>query len=200
MERFEGYENIQVSEGSKKLPAGGYKCTIKNVKVEPWTNGRQGSSLVLAIDIVEGEYKDHFKKQFDAQTQNKKWPCTYRTEAPTNTSSEKSKEMFKRLITSIERSNPGFNWDWDEKKLKGKKVGIVFGEVERNKVDGSGTYMWTEPRWARSLDTVLEAEVPAPKMLQGGSPNTPMISVAGTPATSWTPNAPMEIEDDDMPF
>lgn len=197
MQKFDGYENIQVSEGGKKLPAGGYKCIIKNVKIEPWTNGKQGSSLVLAIDILEGEHKDHFKKQFEGQTQNKKWPGTYRTEAPSNTSSEKSKEMFKRLITSIERSNPGFNWDWDEKKLKDKKVGFVFGEVERNKQDGSGTYMWTEPRWARSLDTVLEAETPVPKMLQGGN-NTP-TNVAGT-GNAWTPNTPTMEDDDDLPF
>lgn len=199
MQKFDGYENIQVSEGSTKLPAGGYKCIIKQVKIEDWSNGKQGSSLVLAFDILEGEYKDHFKKQFDSQTQNKKWPGTYRTEAPSNASSDKSKEMFKRLITAIERSNPGFNWDWDENKLKGKKVGFVFGEVERKKQDGSGTYMWTEPRWPRSLDTVLEADIPAPKMLQGNNSSAPLTSVAGTPVASWTPNVPVD-DDDDMPF
>ncbi|MHC1750708.1 MAG: hypothetical protein AB9856_20745 [Cellulosilyticaceae bacterium] len=198
MQKVDGYENITVSEGNSKLPAGGYKCIVKQVKIEPWSNGKQGSSLVLAIDIIEGEHKDFFKKQFEGQTQNKKWPCTYRTEAITNTSSDKSKEMFKRLITSIERSNAGYNWDWDEKKLKGKKVGIVFGEVERQKQDGSGTYMWTEPRWARSLDTVLDAEVPAPKMLQGS--NTPITSVAGTPVAAWTPNTAAQDDDDDLPF
>lgn len=198
MQKVDGYENIQVSEGSSKLPAGGYKCIIKQVKIEPWTNGKQGSSLVLAIDILEGEHKDHFKKQFESQTQNKKWPCTYRTEAITNASGDKSKEMFKRLITSIERSNPGFNWDWDENKLKGKKVGVVFGEVERQKQDGSGTYMWTEPRWARSLDTVLDAEVPVPKMLQGGNSTGPIPNTAGTGA-AWNPGAAVD-DEEDMPF
>ena len=32
--------------------------------------------------------------------------------------------MFEENLWAVEQSNPGYKWEWDEKKLKGKKVGI----------------------------------------------------------------------------
>jgi hypothetical protein len=31
---------------------------------------------------------------------------------------------------AIEQSNPGYTWDWDEKKLKGKKIGVIYRNRE----------------------------------------------------------------------
>lgn len=38
--------------------------------------------------------------------------------------------MLKGFTTAIENSNKGYTWDFDEKKLKGKIVGLVLGEEE----------------------------------------------------------------------
>ena len=38
--------------------------------------------------------------------------------------------MFKGFIKSVEESNPGYVWNWDESTLKGKKVGLILQEEE----------------------------------------------------------------------
>ena len=38
--------------------------------------------------------------------------------------------FFKGFITAVEKTNPGYTWDWDEKKLIGKNVIAVFGEED----------------------------------------------------------------------
>ena len=38
--------------------------------------------------------------------------------------------MFKGFTTAVEKSNNGFTWNWDEKKLKNKVFGVVIGEEE----------------------------------------------------------------------
>ena len=37
-------------------------------------------------------------------------------------------DFSEAFITAIEKTNPGYKWDWDEKKLIGKNVIAVFGE------------------------------------------------------------------------
>ena len=52
---------------------------------------------------------------------------------PKDDGSEKdewTKSAFKALMLAIEESNEGFHWDWDEKKLKGLKVGCLFRSEE----------------------------------------------------------------------
>ena len=44
---------------------------------------------------------------------------------------------FKGFIKTIENSNVGYTWDWDETKLKGKKVCGVFQYEEYKKQDGT---------------------------------------------------------------
>lgn len=198
MEKFQGYDDVQVSEGFTKLPAGGYKCFIKQAKFETWKNGN-GQSLVLLIDIKEGEYKDYFKKNFEEQTKDKKWRGIHRVGIPTNSSSEGMKKAFKSFVTVLENSNKGFTFPWgktDEetcKLLKDKLIGLVFGEEEYRKQDGS-VGVSVKPFWPRSYDKVLEADVPERKKLEGGSS-------ASSSGSGWTPNVPpTDDSEDDLPF
>ena len=90
--------------------------------------------LEVAVDIVEGEYKDHFRRDFDSQnTEDKKWRGVLRLYVPSGDGSDQdnwSAAKLKRFISDVEDSNPGYHWDWEEQKLKGKLVGLTFRREE----------------------------------------------------------------------
>lgn len=117
--------------GFTPLPVGGYVCKIVSAKTEE-TNW--GDKLVLAFDIAEGEFKDYYSKQFKENTsEDKKWKGTMRLSIPTGDGSETdswAKRKMNNLIYALEDGNPGYSWDWDETKLKGKIIGLVFRNEE----------------------------------------------------------------------
>ena len=118
------------TSGYVQLPAGGYVAIIVNAKVE---NYQWGSVLVVAFDIAEGEHKNHFKKAFDAdEREDKKWKGTYRLTIPDENSKyfEGNKRSFNNFIFALENSNSGYHYDCDEKKLKLKKIGVIFRNKE----------------------------------------------------------------------
>lgn len=141
MKRFNGFE-AKVSGEFETLEPGGYVCEIKNAEVLPTNNG--GERLLLSIDIAEGEKKDFYKRQYLADTrEDKKWRGTYNMFLPVDDGTERdgwAKNRFNNLIGCIEDANDGYHWDWDEKKMKGKKVALVFRKEEYQKSDG--TYGW----------------------------------------------------------
>jgi hypothetical protein len=51
--------------------------------------------------------------------------------------SDKAAGMFKGFIQQIESVNPGYKWDWKEQTLVGRCIGVVLGEEEYKKMDGS---------------------------------------------------------------
>jgi hypothetical protein len=119
MNKPQGYDESQAFTGDfENLPAGAYVCTIQGAKLD--TVGADSKEcIVLAFDISEGEYAGYFKRRFDGDTRSdKKWPGTFR-----QITEGKSTPFFKGMITSIELSNKGYKWDFDESKLKGKKMG-----------------------------------------------------------------------------
>lgn len=126
--RYNGAQ-AQRMTGGAALPAGGYVAQIQNARVE---NYSWGNMLVVAYDVYEGEYKDHFRKQFDENTDpNRKWKGTFRLTIPNENSKyfSSEKRTFNNFIFALEESNSGYHFDWDEKHLKGK----FFGALVRNK-------------------------------------------------------------------
>lgn len=113
------------------LPAGGYTAKVKAATVETTANGDR---LLLYFDISEGPFKDFFQKDFDVQTgENKKWRGIYRMFLPKDDGSERdawSKRTLGNFIWSFETGNPGFHWEWDENKLSGKSIGVLFRNKE----------------------------------------------------------------------
>ena len=142
MEVINGYAEAQALTGEyEKLKPGGYICKIIAAKEERSKSGNK--MLVLAIDILEGEHKDFFKKRFEELKKEQKEPnqeikypnsAIYRQMVQGN---ERSVGFFKGLMTSLEASNTNFKWDWDEKKLVGLRCGAIFGEEEYERIDGS---------------------------------------------------------------
>lgn len=160
MEKPQGYDEAQAFGEFETLPAGGYKCIIKKVACEKTTAGKE--FLKLAIDILEGEFKDFFQKKFDNDTrEDRKWSGVW-TVFTEGYNPGTTNPKFKGLITSVEASNSKFKFNFDEQTLVNKKVGIVFREEEFEGYDGQ-VHTSTKPFFAVSCDKAEEAKIPNPK-------------------------------------
>lgn len=161
MEKVQGYEEAQAITGEyERLNAGGYICKIISAKEEKSKSGKR--MLVLALDIVEGDKKDFFRNRFnDNSSPDKKWPAgaIYRQMLE----GEKAAGFLKGLMTSLEASNDGFKWDWDEKKLVDLKCGAIFGEEEYEKMDGSvGTT--TKVKFIKTIKAIQDGNFKVPEL------------------------------------
>lgn len=194
MQQLKGYETAKVITGGvPQLPKGGYIAKILDCKEESSATGYKW--LAISFDISEGEHKGHFAEQYRANTnENKKWRGTYNAFIPDESSQyyEDNLNKFKTMISNIEESNPGYHWDWDETKLKGKLVGVIFGEKEFE-TESNGIIILTECRGIRSVDCVKNGKfkMPALKTLSG----TSSVSAATSSQASFS-----AVDDDDLPF
>lgn len=185
MKRIDGWDNIQAAGEFEALELGGHICKI--LKAESVTTSTKKEALQLYFDVAEGKQAGYFKKRFSEDNrQDRKWPNggQYRQLTEGN-----SQRFFKGMIAAIEKSNPGFKWDWDEKKLEGKLFGGVFGREQYQAADGSLKFA-TKCFSIRSVD-VVRAGVPVPqdKLAPGNH------TVRDDDFTAMAP-----ISDDDLPF
>lgn len=196
MRKIEGYKEAQAYSDQERLPVGGYILGIKNVeyKENDW-----GDVIILSFDIEEGEFKGFFARNYKEQTgEDKKWKGTYRLRVPKDDGSEQDAwtlRRFKTVITNFEESNSGFHWDWDEQKLKGKKIGALFNNKEYNFNNRSGFFTN-----CHSLVTVEKIksgkfEIPADTLLKTGS----AYSAQPAPDSDGFMNIPDGI-DEQLPF
>lgn len=190
MKQFSGFKAEKASSGREILPAGGYVCEIKSVKEE---NFDWGSRLALAIDVVEGDYAGFFKKDFDGNDrEDKKWRGIYRISIPKDDGTEQdgwTKRSFGNFIWAIQESNPGYTWNWDEKTLKGKKLGVLYRNKEWE-VDGK-TGWTTEAAGSISVEDCRAGKF---KMLK----DKPLKD---RPAQGQTASAPDVVAgEDELPF
>lgn len=167
MKKFGGYDDAKKAAqagASTRLPAGAYVCKVLGVKYEAGENGNS-DRIRVQFDIAEGEFKDFFQKQYEANTnEDKKYKGNATVYVPTDDGSEKdgwTKKSFAGWTSSFEESNPGYAWDWDEKKWKGKLVGIVFGDTG-TVIEGK-EIVYTEARFAVSAGTVRSDLAPKAK-------------------------------------
>jgi hypothetical protein len=125
MKQIENYESVQASSGEFARPtAGGYICKIidvEDVPLDPNTN--KGDYLKIEYDIADGEFKGYYKEQFDKFGGN--WFASF-----IRSYKDKALGMFKHFTNCVVESNAGYEWDWNEKGLIGKVVGLVLGEEE----------------------------------------------------------------------
>ena len=95
---------------------------------------------------------------------------------------------FKGFVKSLEESNAGYHWDWDERSPVGKKIGIVFREEEymQETQIRSSVKAWQ----VRSVQAILDGvPVPPKKMLETHAAQ-PFDPKAGFVA----------VDDDELPF
>lgn len=166
MKKIEGYDEAQAITGEyETLEAGGYICKIINAKEETSQNGNR--MLVIAFDINEGEHKNFYQRRFEELKKANNDPAIT-VKYPNNgiyrvmLDSEKAAGYMKGLITSIEASNTNFKWNWDEKVLKDKLFGGVFGEEEYEKMSGEiGTTV--KLKWIRSVQAIEDGKYKIPE-------------------------------------
>ena len=156
MKKISGYDKIQEGGSFKKLPVGGYV-----VKILDATDVPEKEYLRISFDVAEGEYKGFFAEEYKNDTRDgKKWP-----NAGTFIRSykEKALPMLKGFTAAVEKSNKGYSWDFDEKTLKNKVVGLVLGEEEF--VNSSGKVRTrTYVSAVRSVDTIKKGEFTVPEL------------------------------------
>ena len=158
-------ENARHIGGSAQLPVGGYVAKIKDVRYE---NGENGNSdrIVIAFDITEGDYKDFFQKQFEANTsEDKKWKGKATIYCPKDDGSEKdqwTQNAFMRWVNALEDSNKGYVWDWNESKWKGLTVGLIYGET--GTVIEGREIVYTEVHNPAAVEEIRNNTFKAPKL------------------------------------
>lgn len=170
MERIEGYETVQPMNAGEResIEPGGYICRI--ISAEERLSKTNKRMLVMYFDIAEGDKADFYKRRYEEDrnantdiTKIVNWKGVYRQMLE----GEKAINFLKGLMNTLKDSNPGFEWDWDERKLAGLKFGGLFGREEYEKQDGSGTAMTTKLRYIRTVDFIVDRdyEVPADRLL-----------------------------------
>lgn len=162
MKAFNGFEAKKQGGEREKLPAGGYVAKIMNAEEISYS---WGSVLLISFDVIEGEYKDFFRRDYQENTnEDRKWRGTYRLTIPRDDGSEKdewTKRTFGNAIWAIEDSNRGYAWDWNEAGLKNKTVGVLFRNREWE-IDGN-TGWTTECCKLTSADDIRNGKFKMPK-------------------------------------
>lgn len=187
--RVENWEKVEPNYGeAKKLKAGGYILEILAVAMEKSKNGND--MIVINFDIAEGEDRGFYMKKYkDApRTDGKepKWQGKYYIVLNV----EGYEARLKAFTTSIEESNQGYVWNWDEQSLKGKKFGGIFREEEyvSNNEIRTSTKLW-QPR---SVKTIRDNDFQIPKLKELGDDEKERVLES---QNNFNP-----ITDDDLPF
>lgn len=192
MKSYQGFEAKKRTMEREILPAGNYVAKILNIQEQASADGKL--FLLLNFDIVEGEHKDFFRKDYAGQDPAfgaPKWRGAYRLWEPTGDGSEQdewTKRTFNHAVACFEESNPTYHWDWNEQLLKNKLIGVCFRdkEWEFNKKTG-----WTTECGAlASANDVRKERV---KLLKA-KPLPAHVNAAPS-AGRFTP-----VSDDDLPF
>lgn len=163
MKRGSYFDRNNINRDNRRLPKGAYICKIVSAKED---ENQYGSRLLIAFDISEGEYAGYYQEKYNASSdENKKWSGVVRVNIPAEDGSEADQwriRAFNSAIVAIETSNPGYLWDWNEKALKGKTVGVVFNEKEFRASDGR-VVTFTQPKRLESIEKVNDGSYYVPK-------------------------------------
>lgn len=201
MEMPKNYDETQGITGDyETLEPGGYICKVINAKEETSKNGNQ--MIVIAFDIAEGEKEGFFQKKYDeAKKQNTdvnnivKWPNNGVHRLMLLDNEGNCNKFFKGFITSVELSNTGYDFKkskFNEKTLKDKLFGGLFGKEEYERLDGTTAFA-TKLRFIRTVEKIKSGdfETPADKLLPKSQKGDSFENFA---------NINMSSDDDDLPF
>lgn len=189
------YDKTQRKQNYAQLPKAAYVVKILNAKEEAWKSGG-GSSLVMAIDIAEGEYAGYFSKQFENDTrEDKKWPNdgVFRLSVPTDSSESYTWQNWNSFFADLEDSNSGFVFDGNVSRLKGKLIGGKF-HIEQSEYNGT-VYDHTRMKWTCVAEDVRKGKA-------GRLPNDKLITATRTttPATVSTDFMNVPDNEPEIPF
>lgn len=158
----QNYENLKNSFES--LNAGGHKCVIMEAKEDKDPNGRD--ILRISFDTANDDTQPkYFSNLYIKDTRpDKKW--SYSGQKTFWQDSEWFESNLSKMTGAIEKSNPDVeiwsNGVLDLAKLKGLKVGIVFGIEDYIKEDHS-LGASCKPRYFCGYDEAFQQAIPKKK-------------------------------------
>lgn len=155
MKPISNWNDIQENSGSyKKLTVGGKICAIKSV-----TDFPDKQYLRIEYDIVKGAEREYFTRMYENDTRTpKRWRGVL-----IRSYKDTALSMFKGFTTSIEKSNRGYKWNWDEQSLCKKYFGAVFAEEEYINNNG-GKSIRTYIAQVHSTDAIEKGEFTVPEI------------------------------------
>jgi len=127
---FDGMKAEASGNKYPMLPEGPYIAEVKGVHIE---GQAPNQTLILRLEVTEGEYKDYFTKRYQNDSQSggqyaAKYKGDYRLRIPHPQSNsqypDSDKRRFNDAIYRLEKSNPDYHFSGDENSMKGLKVGI----------------------------------------------------------------------------
>ena len=132
MKPFDGFRSEAATTKTEQLPAGVYVAQVKAVKID---GEEPDQSLIIRVDISEGPYAGYYTKRFKRESENdsSRFPARYkgdyRLRIPNDDNKramypESDKRRFNDAMFKFAKSNPGYEWDWNERGLVGKTIGI----------------------------------------------------------------------------
>lgn len=204
MKKPQNWENVQAARERVPLPAGAYLIKIIDAKQEDVTAKDDPgtvlfSVLKIGLDITEGEFAGYYQNDYSAQQkEDKRWKGVLRQYLPKDDGTEKdgwTASALKALVEAVEESNPGFHFDWDEKKLKGKVAGCLF-RSEEWAFDGR-TGWTTRPFKLISVETLRSGKYRLPKEKPLPENKRPVSLDISPDSQDFTP---VSADDEDLPF
>lgn len=182
MKKLEGYDLVTEAGEVRRLPAGIYKLKIKEVIDVP-----EREYLDFHFDIADGEYKGYYSGS------SRGYGNLIRSYKKTGDEKRDNAILgfFKACITAIEKTNPGYQWNWDESTLANKCVIGVFGEEEYLQDNEVRTSVRCVE--FRSLQAFNEGKIKVPELKKLPEDQRPIVAteVVETPTT---------LEDDKLPW
>jgi len=156
---YSGFEAKKTGAFIELPPVGAYVAEIRDVRfLEADGDKQQRDVIELMIEIVEGEYKGRYMEAYNDQKERNadkaKYRGVFRLTPPVDGDEDWRKRVFEGNLWCVEQSNPGYSWDWDEKKLKGKKVGISVRKRLYNYTNNKGEVVDAETTEIGRFDTV----------------------------------------------
>ena len=178
------------------LPKDAYVVRILSAKTAETKSGF--NQLVIAFDIAEGQYKDFYKTQYDANSsEDKKWPndAVFRLTIPYDRCQDYVVTNWDSFFADLEDSNSGFVFNGDEKALKGKLIGAKM-HIEQSEYNGK-IYDHTRMKW-----TCIAGDVRNGKA--GRLPNDKLIAESSggnsSAADSYANSGFSGADDEELPF
>ena len=194
------YDEINVNEEYEKISLGGHKGII--IKAEEYTSDFSGKkSLKVYVDTASDDKQPgYFKKQYENDTRiDRKYPNGAIKYVPLG-EEENQVKILKSFITAYENSNNcQFDWNKDWDQLKGKKIGIIFGQEEYTSQDGT-TKLATKLNQFRSIDKVDNIKIPKVKLLDGTYVEYEEYTKSSADKAKDLFGSSVEISSDDLPF
>lgn len=194
------YDEININEEFEKLELGGHKGII--IKAEEYTSDFSGkTSLKVYVDTASDDKQpEYFKKQYENDTRiDRKYP-NGAIKYISLGEEENQVKMLKSFITAYENSNNcQFDWNRNWEQLKGKKIGIIFGQEEYTSQDGT-TKLATKLREFRSIDKVDNVKIPKVKLLDNTYVDYEEYTKSSADKAKDLFGSSVEVSSDQLPF